>query len=135
MTTSTIEIQTKKLIDDLKATCASYGLGNDGNEYKIITQIFLYKFLNDKFGYEVKNVEEPNFHVRLKSAEKWEDALKDFTVEEYDDLLSFYLPIARSSNASILSAIYGTNSTRVISQPFLMLPWSILPITTPKSFR
>ena len=89
MTTSTIEIQTKKLIDDLKATCASYGLGNDGNEYKIITQIFLYKFLNDKFGYEVKNVEEPNFRARVKSTEKWEEALKGFTDEEYDDLLSF----------------------------------------------
>ncbi|MBA4411566.1 MAG: SAM-dependent methyltransferase [Odoribacter sp.] len=92
MTTSTIEIQTKKLIDDLKTTCASYGLGNDGNEYKIITQIFLYKFLNDKFGYEVKNVEEPNYRIRLKSADKWEDALKDFTDEEYEDLLSFLPP-------------------------------------------
>ena len=89
MTTSTIEIQTKTLIDDLKATCASYGLGNDGNEYKIITQIFLYKFLNDKFGYEVKNVEQTNYRTRLKSSEKWEDALKDFTDEEYEDLLSF----------------------------------------------
>lgn len=89
MTTSTIEIQTKTLIDDLKATCASYGLGNDGNEYKIITQIFLYKFLNDKFGYEVKNVEELNYRARLKSADKWEDALKDFSDEEYEDLLSF----------------------------------------------
>lgn len=87
--TTNIEIQTKKLIDDLKATCASYGLGNDGNEYKIITQIFLYKFLNDKFGYEVKLVKEPLYHSRLKSAEKWEDALKDFTDEEYEDLLSF----------------------------------------------
>lgn len=89
MTTSAIEIQTKKLIDDLKATCASYGLGNDGNEYKIITQIFLYKFLNDKFGYEVKNVKEPHYHTRLKSADKWEDALKDFSDEEYEDLLTF----------------------------------------------
>ncbi len=89
MTTATIEIQTKKLIDDLKATCASYGLGNDGNEYKIITQIFLYKFLNDKFGYEVKNVEEPNYRARVKSTDKWEDALKDFTDDEYEDLLSF----------------------------------------------
>ncbi|MBW8333162.1 MAG: type I restriction-modification system subunit M [Prolixibacteraceae bacterium] len=89
MTTSSIEIQTKTLIDDLKATCASYGLGNDGNEYKIITQIFLYKFLNDKFGYEVKNVEQTNYRTRLKSSEKWEDALKDFTDEEYKDLLSF----------------------------------------------
>lgn len=89
MTTSVIEIQTKKLIDDLKATCASYGLGNDGNEYKIITQIFLYKFLNDKFGYEIKNVKEPHYHARLKSVDKWEDALKDFSDEEYEDLLTF----------------------------------------------
>lgn len=89
MTTSTIEIETKKLIDDLKATCASYGLGNDGNEYKIITQIFLYKFLNDKFGYEVKNVKEPQYSARLKSADKWEDALRGFSNEEYEDLLTF----------------------------------------------
>ena len=43
------EFKTKKLIDELKAVCASYGLGNDGNEYKIITQVFLYKYLNDNF--------------------------------------------------------------------------------------
>ena len=46
-----IKAQTYKLIDDLKAVCHNYGMGNDGNEYKVITQIFLYKFLNDKFGY------------------------------------------------------------------------------------
>ena len=50
-----IKEQTIRLIDELKATCANYGMGNDGNEYKIITQVFLYKFLNDKFGYEIKN--------------------------------------------------------------------------------
>ncbi len=38
--------QTKQLIDGLKAVCADYGLGNDGNEFKIITQVFLYKFMN-----------------------------------------------------------------------------------------
>jgi type I restriction enzyme M protein len=42
------------LSDDLKGVCANYGLGNDGNEFKIITQIFLYEFLNDKFAHEVK---------------------------------------------------------------------------------
>ena len=36
--------QTKALVDKLKSTCAEYGLGNDGNEYKIIVQIFLYNF-------------------------------------------------------------------------------------------
>ena len=49
--------QTKLLIDGLKNVCANYGLGNDGNEFKIITQVFLYKFMNDKFGYEVKELE------------------------------------------------------------------------------
>lgn len=46
--------KTKQLIDGLKSVCANYGLGNDGNEFKIISQVFLYKFLNDKFRYEVK---------------------------------------------------------------------------------
>jgi type I restriction enzyme M protein len=46
----------KALIDSLKSICANYGLGNDGNEFKIITQAFLYKFLNDKFAYEAKRI-------------------------------------------------------------------------------
>lgn len=49
-----IREKTVALIDELKATCQSAGLGNDGNEFKIITQVFLYKFLNDKFGYTLK---------------------------------------------------------------------------------
>lgn len=46
----------KALIDSLKSICANYGLGNDGNEFKIITQAFLYKF-NDKFAYEAKRIQ------------------------------------------------------------------------------
>ena len=51
--TNTLEFErkTRALIDELKSVCANYGLGNDGNEFKIITQIFLYKFLNDKFAH------------------------------------------------------------------------------------
>ncbi len=49
---------TKKLIDDLKSVCANYGLGNDGNEFKIISQTFLYKYMNDKFSYEAKKINE-----------------------------------------------------------------------------
>lgn len=53
-----LEFQQKAraLIDSLKSICANYGLGNDGNEFKIITQAFLYKFLNDKFAYEAKRI-------------------------------------------------------------------------------
>jgi type I restriction enzyme M protein len=32
----------------LKSVCASYGLGNDGNNLKLLPSIF-YKFLNDGF--------------------------------------------------------------------------------------
>ncbi|MGX7685574.1 HsdM family class I SAM-dependent methyltransferase [Flectobacillus roseus] len=74
--------KTKELIDGLKSVCTSYGLGNDGNEFKIITQVFLYKFMNDKFGYDVKQIDE-----KLKNAESWEKAIAEYSEEEYETLL------------------------------------------------
>jgi type I restriction enzyme M protein len=70
------------LIDDLKGVCANYGLGNDGNEFKIITQIFLYKFLNDKFAHEIKQIDP-----RLAKAASWEDALRKTKKADYEMLL------------------------------------------------
>jgi type I restriction enzyme M protein len=75
-------VKTKELIDGLKGVCTSYGLGNDGNEFKIITQVFLYKFMNDKFGYDVKQIDE-----QLKNAENWEQAIATYSDEEYEMLL------------------------------------------------
>ena len=69
------------MIDALKATCQTYGMGNDGNEYKIITQVFLYKFLNDKFGYEVKKVSPV-----LKNAEKWELVYAEMSEDDRLDI-------------------------------------------------
>ena len=74
--------QTKELIDNLKGVCTSYGLGNDGNEFKIITQVFLYKFMNDKFGYEVKQIDS-----KLKNAESWEQEIAKYTDSHYEMLL------------------------------------------------
>ncbi len=74
--------KTKELIDGLKSVCTSYGLGNDGNEFKIITQVFLYKFMNDKFGYDVKQIDET-----LKNAESWEQAIALYSEDEYEMLL------------------------------------------------
>ena len=48
-----LEQKIKDLIDSLKGICNSYGLSGDGNEYKIISQSFLYKFLNDKFIHDI----------------------------------------------------------------------------------
>ena len=81
---STIKEKTIELIDALKATCKTYGMGNDGNEYKIITQVFLYKFLNDKFGYEVKNAKS-DIAKKIRDAEKWETAYAE--VSDTDRML------------------------------------------------
>ena len=56
MVTQDFANSTRQLIDGLKNICAAYGLGNDGNEFKIITQVFLYKFLNDKFAFVAKKI-------------------------------------------------------------------------------
>jgi type I restriction enzyme M protein len=82
MTSRDFQIQAITLIDDLKSVCANYGLGNDGNEYKIITQIFLYKFLNDKFAHEVKRIDP-----RLAKAASWEDELRKMKEADYEMLL------------------------------------------------
>lgn len=76
------ERQTKALIDDLKAVCANYGLGNDGNEYKIITQVFLYKFLNDKFIYEVKKL-----NAEIADADNVDEALRAYSDDDYEMLM------------------------------------------------
>ncbi|MGV3613270.1 MAG: HsdM family class I SAM-dependent methyltransferase [Fluviicola sp.] len=80
-TTVQFEQQTKRLIDDLKSVCANYGLGNDGNEFKIITQVFLYKFLNDKFAHEIQQLDP-----KLKKAESWEKALQSYSADEFEML-------------------------------------------------
>jgi len=81
-TTLAFEKQTKTLIDDLKSVCANYGLGNDGNEFKIITQVFLYKFLNDKFVHEIKQLDK-----NLAKADNWEVALSKYKKNDYEMLL------------------------------------------------
>lgn len=75
--------KTKALIDNLKAVCANYGLGNDGNEFKIITQVFLYKFMNDKFKYEAK-AKDP----KLAKAENFQQAIEDMPADKYQFLIA-----------------------------------------------
>lgn len=76
--TTNFETKTKELIDGLKSTCANYGLGNDGNEFKIITQVFLYKFLNDKFIFEVKQIDDD-----IAKSDDWEAKLKSYSDDEF----------------------------------------------------
>jgi len=85
--------KTKQLIDNLKSVCANYGLGNDGNEFKIISQVFLYKFLNDKFRYEVKKLKP-----ELDEHKDFSAALTKLKKKEYEllmDLLDENVPRLR----------------------------------------
>ena len=70
--------KTKDLIDTIKGICNDAGLGGDANEYKIVTQGFLYKFLNDRFLYEVTKV-----NSSIKSA----DDLERLSDDDYQLLL------------------------------------------------
>jgi type I restriction enzyme M protein len=98
--------QTKELIDNLKGVCTSYGLGNDGNEFKIITQVFLYKFMNDKFGYEVKQIEP-----KLKNAESWEQEIAIYTDKQYEMLLLKMNPeSAKLKREHYLSYLFNNQS-------------------------
>lgn len=48
----------KSMIDSLKAMSTSLGLSNTGDEYKIISELFTYKFLNDKLLYDFSKRED-----------------------------------------------------------------------------
>ena len=95
--------QTKELIDSLKSICSQNGLGNDGNEYKIITQLFLYKFLNDKFVYEIKLIDK-----KIADSENWEETLNSYSDDDYELLLMELPPAsARLKRNHFLSYLHN----------------------------
>lgn len=74
-----VTLRTKRMIDDLKTICANNGLGGSPGEYKIITQVFLYKYISDKFLYEARKA-EPS----LSGAENIEAALTAMPDDQYE---------------------------------------------------
>lgn len=113
--TQNFTTQTKQLIDGLKGVCANYGLGNDGNEFKIITQVFLYKFMNDKFAYELKKL-EPGLN---RSENGWEIEIKKYSDEEYELLLLRMPPeSALLKREHFLSNLYGNQNAEQFGKLF-----------------
>ena len=74
-----VTLRTKRMIDELKTICANNGLGGSPGEYKIITQVFLYKYISDKFLYEARKA-EPS----LANAENIEAALTAMPDDQYE---------------------------------------------------
>lgn len=84
-----ITLQTKQMIDNIKAVCTNFGLGNASSEYKIITEVFLYKFLNDKFLYEAKKVDKSLSELSSAEVEK---KLSNMSDDDYELFLYGFEP-------------------------------------------
>lgn len=104
-----ISKNTYSMIDNLKAICTNYGLGNSGNEYKIITETFLYKFLNDKFFCELKKLDD----FKAKTTSDIEKILADMSDEDLE-LAIMGLPegTAILKPAQFISTLFNQQSAK-----------------------
>ena len=75
----TLENEIKQIIDELKGLCQTNGLSNQASEEVVITSVFLYKFLNDKFMYNLKQFAD-------EMGMSYEEVLKN----ENDEMDAFY---------------------------------------------
>lgn len=74
-----LENNIKQIIDELKGLCQTNGLSNQASEEVVITSVFLYKFLNDKFMANLKEF-----------AKDLEMEYKDVLKNENDEMDAFY---------------------------------------------
>ena len=74
-----LENHIKQIIDQLKGLCQTNGLSNQASEEEVITTVFLYKFLNDKFMYNLKEF-----------ADEIDMDYKEVLKNENDELSAFY---------------------------------------------
>lgn len=90
------ENKIKEIIDSLKGLCSQNGLGNTANEEVVVTSVFLYKFLNDKFMYNLGHfAEEVGLSVEevLKNENDALDAFYDSNAMDvsfgYEDTIQY----------------------------------------------
>ena len=74
----TLENKIKQMIDEMKGLCQTNGLSNQASEEVVITSVFLYKFLNDKF------------MANMKDFANDMDMSTDKVLEDDDMLAGFY---------------------------------------------
>ena len=74
-----LENKIHQMVDDLQGLCSTVGLSNTANEEVVVTSVFLYKFLNDKF-----------MHNLSKFADEIEMDVNDILTNKDDMLDAFY---------------------------------------------
>tara|TARA_B100002051_G_C16735743_1_gene641098 strand:+ start:427 stop:2106 length:1680 start_codon:yes stop_codon:yes gene_type:complete len=86
--------KTFELIDDIKKAIHNLGESGGANELEYITHIFLYKFLNDKFIFEVKKIfkqhskEFESYNLNSED-ENFVSDLSSLDEKEYDYIFNF----------------------------------------------
>ena len=107
MNAEQIMSKTKTMIDDLKTVCKNFGLGNASSEYKIITEVFLYKFLNDKFLHEVREADS-----RYTDSQNIEEDLQKLLEDDYEFLLASLPPAtAQLKREHFISYLFNRKNT------------------------
>jgi len=71
-----LETKIHQMVDDLQGLCSTVGLSNTANEEVVVTSVFLYKFLNDKFMYNLEQFSK-EIDVPVESILKNEDDMLD----------------------------------------------------------
>ena len=75
-----LEKNIKEIIDDLQGLCSTNGLSNTAGEEIVVTTVFLYKFLNDKFVANIRKFCKDNgfdFESVIKNEDDTLDAFYD----------------------------------------------------------
>ncbi len=84
----TLENKIKQIIDELKGICQTNGLANQASEEVVITSVFLYKFLNDKFMANLK-VFADEIGISYEEVLKNENAEMDAFYDTYSQNVAF----------------------------------------------
>lgn len=91
-----LEKNIKSIIDDLQGLCQQNGLSNTAGEEIVVTSVFLYKFLNDKFIANLKKFANENdlkFEDIIKNKDDLLDAFYDAFPQDvafkYEDTIDY----------------------------------------------
>ena len=91
-----LEASINQMVDDLQTLCSNIGKSNSAEEHVIVTSVFLYKFLNDKFMHNLEKfaaeIDVPVETV-LKNEDDLLDAFYDYNSKDvafaYEDTIQY----------------------------------------------
>lgn len=100
-----LEHDIESIIDSLKGICSQNGLGNSADEETVITTVFLYKFLNDKFMFYIHEFADKNgfdykeiFENKNCELDAFYDAYSGNVAFDYEDTIESLIHHASETN-------------------------------------